>query len=325
VDDSRREEVSAVLRPLIDADDAAVKSAARDALVLWAAQDDLPALIKMLGAEGSTQQQRMNLIFALGASKDPKAIEALAPLVGGPDGFYAEQALIKAGADAEKPIRKLLDSTDLRVRTGATRVLRGIGVKDNFEFDSAWADARSDNARRRSTGLALLGTTVVIPEDKKADLLKLVEKLKDDADPGTRRQAIAMLAKYATKDQVPALLKLMEGKADGQRVSVIAALGRLKEEKAAPLIVKGLAEPTERAVADKALTDIGSASEKPLLEELKRDNAEARLFCVRVLAKVGTKESVPALVDILNEPGTVRNRALELEVRKAIDAIKKRE
>jgi HEAT repeat protein len=326
VDDTRREEVSAVLRPLIDSDDAALKNVVPDAFVRWAAKDDLPALIKLLGAEGRTQQQRMELILALGETKDPKAIEALVPLVGGPESFYAERALVRSGAEAGKPARKLLDSTDLKVRTGATRVLRGLGVKDNFEFETAWADARSDDARRRTTGLILLGNSVTVPEDKKADLLKLAEKLKDDADPATRQQAIHVLAKYATKDQVPALLKLMEGKADGQRAQVIAALGRLKEEKAAPLIVKCLGEPTEHAVADKALTEIGSASEKPLLEELKgNDKAFSRISCVRVLAKVGTKESVPALVDILNEPSKVRNQALDLEVRKAIDAIKKRE
>jgi HEAT repeat protein len=326
VDDSRREEVSAVLRPLIDAEDAALKNVVRDAFVLWAAKDDLPALIKLLGAEGRTQRQRMELIVALGETKDPRAIEALVPLVGGPESLNAERALIRSGAEAEKPVRKLLDSTDLKVRTGATRVLRGLGVKDNFEFETAWSDARSDDARRRTTGLILLGNSVTVPEDKKADLLKLAERLKDDADLGTRQQAINVLAKYATKDQVPVLLKLMEGKADGQRANVIVALGRLKEEKAAPLIVKCLGEPTEHAVAVKALTDIGSASEKPLLEELKSSKKDfTRISCVRVLEKVGTKESISALVDILNDPGTARNRPLELEVRKAIDAIKKRE
>ena len=93
-----------------------------------------------------------------------------------------------------------------------------------------------------SNGLIMLGNTVTVPDDKKADVLKLAEKLKDDADMGTRQQAVFVLAKYATKDQVPALMKLMEGKADGQRAEVIVALGRLKEEKAAPLIVKCLGE-----------------------------------------------------------------------------------
>ena len=101
----------------------------------------------MLGAEGSTQQQRMALIDALGATKDAKAIEALVPLVGGTESFFAEQALIKSGAEAEKPVRKLVDSTDLKVRLAAARILKGIGVKDNFEFEWAWADAAF---RRRS-------------------------------------------------------------------------------------------------------------------------------------------------------------------------------
>jgi HEAT repeat protein len=324
VDDARRKEVADLLRPLLDAEDAEVKSAARDAFVRWAAKDDLPALIKMLGAGGTTQQQRMALIDSLGASKDAKAIEALVPLVGGAESFFAEQALIKAGAEAEKPVRKLLDSTDPKVRTPAARILKGIGIKDNFEFESAWGDARSDDARRRLTGLITLGNTVTVPDGKKADVLKLAEKLKDDTDPATRQQAVFLLAKYATKDQVPALLKLMEGKADGQRAHVIVALGRLKEESAAPLIVKCLGEPTERTVADKALTDIGSASEKPLLAELKdSEKTLTRISCVRVLGKVGTKESLTALENIAADANP-RSRALVTEAKQAIEAIKKR-
>jgi predicted Zn finger-like uncharacterized protein len=325
VDDARREEVAAVLRPLLDAEDAAVKSAARDAFVRWAAKDDVPALIKMLGAEGTTQQQRMAITDALGASKDPKAIEALVPMVGGKESFYAEQALIKAGSEAEKPVRKLLDSTNVNTRSAAARILKGMGLKDNFEFEAAWADLRSDDVNRHKTGLIQLGNTVVIPEDKKADVLKAAEKLKDDADPPTRQLAVLLLTKYATKDQVPVLLKLMEGNGEGHRTQVIEALGRLKEEKGIPLIVKSLSEPIEHTVADRALTDIGAASEKPLLEELKTtDKAITKIYCVRVLAKVGTKDSLPALEDILKDTSPTRSRNLENEARKAIDAIKKR-
>jgi predicted Zn finger-like uncharacterized protein len=324
VDDDRRAEVAALLRPLIEAEDAGVKNTARDAFIRWAAKDDLPTLIELLGDTGSPKRQRMALINSLGASKNPKAVEVLVPLVGGAESFYAEQALIKFGAEAEKPVRKLLDSTDLKVRTAAARILKGIGVKDNFEFESAWSDARSDDALRRRSGLILLGNAATIPDDKKADVLKLAEKLKDDKDLGTRSQAAVLLAKYATRDQVPALLKLMENKADGQRAHVIAALGRLKEEKAAPLIVKCMAEPTEHTVAEKALADIGSASEKPLLEELKGSNkAMVRVYCVRVLGKVGTKESLPVLEEVAKD-ASPRSRLLVTEVNKAIDAIKKR-
>jgi HEAT repeat protein len=325
VDDARREEVAGLLRPLIDAEDMAVQNVARDALIRWATKDDLPVLIKMLGAEGRTQQQRMALIEALGATKDAKAVEALVPLVGGTESSYVEQALIKAGSEAEKPVRKLVDSTDPKVRLAAGHILKGIGVKDTFEFEGAFADARSDDARRRANGLMMLGYTVPVPDDKKADVLKLAEKLKDDSDMRTRQQAVHVLAKYATKDQGPALMKLLEGKADGQRAEVIAALGRLKEEKAAPLLVKCLGEVTDRTAAEKALTDIGSGSEKAILAELKsNDKSLVRTACIRLLAKVGTKDSLPTLEDIAKDLGARSSKALMIEANKAIDAIKQR-
>jgi predicted Zn finger-like uncharacterized protein len=322
-DDAHRAEVVGLVRPLIDADDKPLRDSARQALIHWAGKDEVPSLLKILNADNTWEGHRQGVIAALGDIHDDKSIEALVGLVGGKDNVWAERALVKAGPAAEKPVRKLLESPDRNVRLTAGRVLRGIGVKDDFDFAPAWADAKSDEVQRRNAGLLALTTSVNVPDEKKADVLKLAEKLKDDSDPTTRQFAVTLLAKYATKDQAPALLKLMEGKAEGQRAAVIAALGRLKEEKAVPLLIKSMQVPTERIFAERALTDIGSASEKPLLEELKGDNVLHRLHCIRVLAKVGTKESVPALEEIAKDTGQ-RNKVLATEATKAVEAIKKR-
>jgi predicted Zn finger-like uncharacterized protein len=324
VDEARRKEVTGLLVPLIDSNDEVTASVARSALLHWTAKDDVPGLLRLLKPDDRYYPRRQAVIAALGATKDEKAIEALVPLLGDFNVTAdVEKALIAAGSVAEKPVRKMLDSPDVKVRLAAARVLKGLG-NDYVDFGPAWADAHSDDPQRRNAGLLALAGNVTVPDNKKAEVLELAEKLKDNSDLVTRQQAIAVLAKYATKDQVPTLLKLMEGKGDGQRTPVIAALGRLKEEKAIPLLVKSLEVATERAAAERALIDIGPACEKPLLEELKGDKLLTRVFCLRVLAKVGTRDSLPALEELTRD-SSPRHKVLVIEATKAIDAIKKRE
>jgi HEAT repeat protein len=53
------------------------------------------------------------------------------------------------------------------------------------------------------------------------------------------------------------------------------------------------------------------------------DKPLTRIACARVLARVGTKESLPALEEVAKDTSP-RNRQVASEATKAIEAIKKR-
>jgi HEAT repeat protein len=323
VEDARRAEVVAAVRPYFDGDDAGLRKLADAALLRWVARDDVPLLIKLLESPHRAPPERLGIITALGAAKDEKAVEALIRQLSWTASSHAEAALIASGPVAEKPVRKLLDSPNLETRFAATRILKGLGVKENLDFKLAWRDANSDNLETRRSGLRLLANTVGVPDNRKAEVLKLVEKLKDDPDQGTRQIAVYLLTQQATKEQVPTLLKLLEGQAEGARGHVINALGRLKEGKAAPLLVKALADHREWELADRALRKIGPPAEKALLDGLKSDPDKIGALCARLLGQVGGKDSLPALEKIADDK-TAANKDLATAARGAIDAIRKR-
>jgi HEAT repeat protein len=323
-DDAHRAEMTALIRPHLDGNDPVLRQAAGSAMLRWAAKEDVATFLNLLDVAGLPGPERKGVIDALGAAKDERAVAALTGLLGGTESSWAEAALVASGGLAEKAVRKHLDTPDVGKRYAAIRVLKGLGVKENLEFDLAWRDANSDRAESRCSGLKLIAHSgLAVPDDKKADLAKLAARLADDLDLGTRQMAIFLLARYATKDQAPLLLRLLEGNAEGLRTHLIGALGRLKEEKAVPLMVKALEENHEREAGVRALRQIGPPAEKAVLGALKSNNTRACLAALRALAVIGGKDSLPALEELAKD-GSARDRALAEEARKVMEEIKKR-
>jgi HEAT repeat protein len=323
--DAQISDVASLIRPYLTSDDVELRELAEAAICRWASKEDVPALLKLLGRRGMPREDRNRLIRKLATAQDERAAEALVALVGGPDGDAAAAALVLCRDAAKKPLLKTLDIPDPKKRAVALQLLPALGVRENLQFKIAWLDANSDQKERRRSGLSQLASGAApVPGDRGADVLNLAEKRLDDPDAETQVLAVTLLARHATKAQVPLLLKLLDDKGKGARGEVILALGRLKEETAPPPLVKALDEQYERESAEQALRAIGRPAEKAVLECLKNSsNGLTRFACLRVLAQVGGPDSLPAL-EALTKDEAARRRGLADEAEKTIAEIKKR-
>mgnify|MGYP000845568448 CR=1 FL=1 len=109
-----------------------------------------------------------------------------------------------------------------------------------------------------------------------------------------RREATKALVAWATPDQIGALLPLLKSEDAKTRQAAIRALGRLKHQASAAILVEALA--TDRAVASEALRQLGPAAERDVLNLLERAKEPViRREAMVVLTAIGGRDSLPAL------------------------------
>lgn len=127
VDAKRRDEVAALLDPLLTLDNLSVRRQAQDAIVGWGTQKNEPTLLKLLEwQDGGDRHAAMEGLAALGGSKE--SAEAIAKLLlEGSDRSYAVRALAKMGAYAEEAVWPHVGSADAQVHSSACQVLGSVG------------------------------------------------------------------------------------------------------------------------------------------------------------------------------------------------------
>jgi predicted Zn finger-like uncharacterized protein len=159
----------------------------------------------------------------------------------------------------------------------------------------------------------------MLPDDEhRADVIKGLGPLINDADHFTRHWAIEALGVWGNKDAVPILLKAMR---DGDtRHEAMKALGRLKDERAVEPIAARLEEISDLHAAAEALKAMGPMAEKAVLARLNHHEIHVRWMVCEVLETIGTEQSIPAL-----EKAEANDFHIKFQARKAINAIKARQ
>jgi HEAT repeat protein len=134
-------------------------------------------------------------------------------------------------------------------------------------------------------------------EKRRDDVTKaLLEVVKDDKMDGFHRAAcIELLGLWGTAECVPTLLPLLDSTNFVVRRPAFAALGALKDERAAEPLAKKLTVLGDRMQASAALKALGSKAEKAVAEQLKHADWTVQLEAARVLKEIGTKASKEAL------------------------------
>jgi predicted Zn finger-like uncharacterized protein len=104
------------------------------------------------------------------------------------------------------------------------------------------------------------------------------------------------------------------------RETALKALGKLKEESAIPAVARRLTDGKDRRFASEALKQFGAAAESEVVKYLQQEDKAVRIEACRILHKIGTKASVPAL----QETAQAKEKDVVREAQNAIKEIGKR-
>jgi HEAT repeat protein len=292
VEPARQGEVGQKLEPFLD--DRQVRDQAARALAVWATKENVPALLRALESDsGSVKQSAMDTLAKL---KDERAA---APLAKHMANFFdrgnAGKALVALGPVAEKEVVKYAFDADGGTHTEARKILDGYKTKESVYITQAIEDLKGNDKGRRQNACTWL-EKASLDETLRPDVGNALEPLLLDSDRGTRERALQALKTWASKDNVPALIKLLSHRDDHLRRTSIEILGSLKDERAVVPIGERLLNFFDRETASHTLQKMGSMVERnEIVEGLNNKDEGVRLEVCRILGACGTARSIAPL------------------------------
>jgi HEAT repeat protein len=292
VEQARQAEVAQKLEPFLD--DRQVRDHAAKALAIWATKENVPALIRALESDsGAVKQSAMDTLAKL---KDERAA---APLAKHMANFFdrgnASRALQALGPVAEGEVVKYAFDADGGTQGEARKILESYKTKESVYITQALVDLkRNDNNRRLNVAIWLEKATV--DETLRGEVAKALEPLLRENDGRTRDQALQALKTWATKDNVPALLKQLTHQDGNVRKLSMEVLGGLKDERAVAPIGERLLNFFDRQVASNTLQKMGTIVERnEIVDYLNNKDDGVRLEVCRILGTCGTPRSITPL------------------------------
>jgi hypothetical protein len=149
---------------------------------------------------------------------------------------------------------------------------------------------------------------------------QLLVLLKDPNWP-TRRAAAAALGVWGTDKDFDSLAAALDDSNMSVRWAAIYALGRLKNPKSADVLARHLAEANSEDVltTSSALQSLDSSAEDAVIPLLQSKKPQVRNEACRILGKIGTNKSLPALTAVAADS----DRVASMLARNAMEAIEK--
>jgi HEAT repeat protein len=289
-DPQRGAEVAQALEPLLDDPDPFLRDPAAQALGRWAVKDNVPTVLRMLNSDSGAQREAA--MDALARIKDPRGTAALAGRLNNfSDRGHASQALQALGAAAEKEVVRYYFDRDGATRDEARRVLGVYRTKDAVILDQAVADLQGgDGDRHKEVAEWLL--TRQPDEQHRAAVAQALESALSSPNVFAREPAGKALVRWATRENVPSLIKALDSDNPQVRADTLDALVRLKDERAIPAVAARLAKPFEEQQAGAALEAFGPAAEPEVVKYFDHPNQGTRDRARKLLKTYGTKDAV---------------------------------
>jgi hypothetical protein len=195
-------------------------------------------------------------------------------------------------------------------------------------FQKTLAELDDGNAFTRRAALERLA--MMRPNDQRAKVArKLVELTRKGGDQGIRPLAVTALGVWGSQEEVPALLAVLDEPDDvWARKSALKVIGRFRDARTLPTLIRCFRDGTTRADAGQALREMGPVAEQAVHDILNEPPHVHVVFLKRdaidVLADIGTEKSVPVLRKMLASTDPAEAFHLREPARKALDAIDKR-
>ncbi len=327
----RRDEVRQALEELLTAPDPATRIAGVKAVAAYHPKEMPPVLMKRL--EDDAAPVRHAVLNLIKERADARCAEAVAARLG-PDGGSAADVLKVIGPAAEKAVLPYLTDKNQPVRNQAFEVVKEIGGPASVaplqevirakgpdtrsaeaalarvlervpltkeEWPQALDDLKAPDAARRTGAVRRIAVTPPVG-DRRKELLERLEGLFNDQSNDVRAAAAKGLARWGGKEVLPILAKRLETADVFNHGVWLDALAEIKDEAAATLLAKRLADAFDRDRVTRALKALEPAvAEKALLTVLTDTNDFLRTEVCKMLADVGGRDSVAPLEKLVKD------------------------
>ena len=325
--DARRPEVLQALEPLLTDGNFRVCNSGAKAYAKWATQDQAMTLTTFLTDHADNyvySDSCTAIINALARDPDDRGIEAITRCLGKEKlRLPAQTALKTIGGEKAGPIVARF-AFDPSMGAAAKDVLRDLG--DHPEYLIRGAVSALDGAGRvRDDALEHLLRSEVVPSCRD-EVAKALNRLMDSPKGfDDREKGIKLAEKWGTKDNVPALIKMLElplpGDNNRRRLAMVALVA-IKDERAIWPIALRLKNRDDSPHALAALQIMGSATvEAVALKKVEDSDNQTRADAWALLSGFGSKDNYEALKAIADKE---TNPVVKRGATTALAAIKKR-
>jgi hypothetical protein len=297
-DEASKAEVAKLLGKLLDDISPAVGRQVLQALKHWATKDSLPPLLEYARREQKEPAGNQLLIEVLAQFPTESAAEAVAlQLPNTHTRAKAAQALLKLGPVATKAVLEYIDHPDAAVHKEARSLSRLLKIPADRLLEQILVDVADSRVSRSRTALEHLAS-LRADELSRMKVSRALNASLLDANPALSDIALNAVAVWGSKENTDTLLKMLgnfDKSATPRNVYVIEILGGLKDSRAAPELVKGLAQAQVRPAVVKALKTLGPAAEEVVIPFVQSVDREIRLAACLILRDIGTGKSVEPL------------------------------
>jgi HEAT repeat protein len=255
--------------------------------------------------------------FAAWSAEGPEVVQAMSD----PDtevAYWAAQQYMRQADSARisPAVRaKLIDSVIAKLRASRWTGVDNLSVVALMKLGPAAADAFHEAVMAEPADLRRAAVSAIGSRARKS-AVDLMFRFATDSDQSVRQSAMGQIANHAEDRHAPQLLRLLGSSRDVQtQRHAVAALGRLKYQKAVPQIVKLLnsGDHNIRQAVLQALAGIGDRSVAPQLLTMFRKERQSwrRSQLVRPIAQLLGQEGKEFLREALRDDDqSVRSYAL---------------
>jgi hypothetical protein len=187
---------------------------------------------------------------------------------------------------------------------------KAAGPAGNDKLSIAVYYLKSSSQMKRTN--ALRDLQKITPNERRAEVVGMLEGMLKEKDAGIRGGAAEALAVWGGKENVPALLAALQDKTKFSGLDkVMMTLGKFKDERAVEPLAAWLEDPGDRGSAGDALKLMGPMAEHAVLAKLDHPDNQTKMAACNVLRVIGTRQSLPALEKLASHPDNVVRQTAE--------------
>ncbi len=192
------------------------------------------------------------------------------------------------------------------------------------EIDDALACLASPKAMNRGLEKLVRLTPDDYSDEQGAQVARRLARLVKPDDPFGNALLIKALGLWATFDELPVLIQVLDGTNHGMRAEALRHIAKFKDETALPAVARCLENGLLRDQAGEVLLQLGRTMpwrvEKVVLPILTNSDNFVRKDAIDLLKEIGTERCIPALQALVDN----KNPFIQHNAKEALAAVQAR-